>query len=82
MNEPMRHFSNGTEWIKQSANYCERCVNNRDRHDGRGVGCPIDDIHMECSDQEILDQVIPDSLLGDRYEFMQCSMFLERCNHE
>lgn len=68
-------FSNGTKWIKESADYCERCVNNRDRRDGRGVGCPIDDIHMECSDQEALGEVIPVSLIGDEFEFKQCAMF-------
>jgi len=70
-------FRKGTEWIKASENYCSRCVNNRDRYDRRGVGCPIDDMHME-GELEIMIQAIPVSLIGDEFEFPQCSMFLEK----
>jgi hypothetical protein len=70
-------FSKGTEWIKASQKYCSRCVNYRDRYDNRGAGCPIDDMHME-GELETMIQAIPDSLVGNEFEFPQCSMFLER----
>jgi len=76
----MEYFSTGNVWISQSKHYCHKCVNFRDRHDGSGAGCPIDDMHMECSDMEALEEVIPDSLMGDNYEFPHCSMFLEAKN--
>ncbi len=70
-------FLQGTEWNKISEKYCSRCVNNRDRYDRRGAGCPIDDMHME-GDQATMVQAIPDSLIGNEFEFPQCSMFLEK----
>ncbi len=47
----MGYFSNGCEGADYQTRYCERCVNYRDLHDGRGVGCPIWDAHLcYCSD--------------------------------
>lgn len=70
-------FLKGKEWNKSSEKYCPRCINNRDRYDNRGTGCPIDDMHME-GDLETMVQAIPVSLIGDEFEFPQCSMFLEK----
>lgn len=77
----MKHFSHRKEWIEQSAKYCQRCVNYIDRRDGRGKGCPVDDMHMEYDDLEALEIFNAEGLSGD-YEYPQCSMFLERRNNE
>ena len=70
-------FATGKAWITQQAGYCERCINYRDRQDGRGVGCPLDDMHLETTSIDALDEVIPESMTGEEYEFQQCAMFLE-----
>jgi len=70
-------FAKGTEWVNRSAGYCERCINHRDRLDGRGKGCPVDDMHME-ADPEVVKRVIPESMMGDEFLFPKCAMFLDR----
>ena len=42
----MGYFSNGSEGDRYEARYCHRCINWRDKHDGRGAGCPVWDIHF------------------------------------
>lgn len=79
MDERIRErFSNQAEWIKQSEGYCERCANNRTRRDNMGLGCPIDDVRMECGYRPVFKEIAVKYLIGDCYEFKQCSMFLDR----
>lgn len=74
----MVKFSNQTEWNKQSTVYCERCVNNRTRGDNMGAGCPIDDMRIECSGKQAFKKIASKYLLGDAYDFNQCSMFIDK----
>lgn len=66
----MASFSNGSEGCAYEAAYCDRCVNYRDKGDGRGPGCAIWDAHLlfayeECNSnsnaKEILDMLIPET---------------------
>ena len=42
----MGYFSNGSEGMGYQEKYCSRCRNHKDLDDGRGVGCPVWDMHM------------------------------------
>ncbi len=74
----MTHWVSGLKWVDASTNFCSRCVNFRDRNDGLGKGCPIDDIHTECDDPASLEEVFEKHLIGDEYAFPACAMFLDR----
>lgn len=41
----MAYFPNGTTGMDYMEHFCCRCVNFRDKNDGRGPGCPIMDLH-------------------------------------
>lgn len=75
----MGYFSNGSEGIDYIDAYCERCVHWKDVGDGRGVGCPVWDLHLlsnykECSNNgSYLHVLIPRSKDGLYNE--QCTMF-------
>lgn len=59
----MAYFSNGTEGREYQKRYCLRCVNYRDKEDGRGYGCVIWDVHLLFNGKEkyspVLDVLIP-----------------------
>jgi hypothetical protein len=42
----MGYFSNSTEGMMYMEEFCLKCVNWRDSGDGRGEGCPIQDLHL------------------------------------
>ena len=42
----MGYFPNGTSGECYRELYCYRCSNYRDKHDGRGEGCAIWDLHF------------------------------------
>ena len=74
----MGHFSNGTEGMMYQEEYCERCLNYRDKDDGRGYGCPIWDAHLIADFQNkdhryILDVLIP---IDERKFNEKCAAFL------
>jgi len=81
----MGYFSNGSEGMDYEAKYCDRCLNKRDKNDGRGPGCAVWDAHMlhnynECNNKEsILHLLIPQDHKTDWGTFAgECNMFLER----
>lgn len=82
----MGYFSNGTEGMAYLEMYCERCVHWKDVGDGRGVGCPVWDLHLQsnykdCNDpKSALHVLIPRS--ADRLSNEQCVMFHERVEPE
>ena len=81
----MAYFPNGTAFEHfQSAN-CQRCKHYRDLGDGRGIGCPVIDIHFLFSYEHgassdtgdvkaCLDILIPQKGPGD---LGTCSMFMD-----
>ena len=69
---------NQNEWIKVSGNFCEQCVNNINRGNNIGIGCPIDDMRMECSESRTFKKIAAKYLSGNAYDFKQCSMFLAK----
>lgn len=42
----MGYFPNGTSGECYRDAYCYGCANHRDKHDGRGAGCAIWDLHL------------------------------------
>lgn len=84
----MGYFPNGESGIAYMDKYCCRCVNFRDKNDGRGPGCPIYDLHSlwnydavgKDADKvkaEALEHLIPrgnPETDGDMNQ--ECSMFL------
>jgi len=77
----MGYFSNGNEGTTYQAQFCDKCVNYRDKNDGRGPGCPIWDAHLLWNYQqedkkEVLDFFIP----RDGLYNAECTMFLEVAN--
>jgi hypothetical protein len=41
----MAYFPNGTAGMVYQESYCDRCLNNVDKGDGRGRGCAVWDAH-------------------------------------
>jgi hypothetical protein len=76
----MAYFSNGTSGIMYQEKYCNRCTNQIDLGDNRGIGCPVWDMHLVSNyDREkkpeiatILDSFIP---MDDHMTPKQCVMF-------
>lgn len=42
----MGYFPNGTAGHCFEAQWCEECLNYRDKDDGRGPGCAVLDVHL------------------------------------
>lgn len=42
----MAYFPNGTSGMIYVDQWCSRCTNWKDLDDGRGCGCPIQDLHL------------------------------------
>lgn len=78
----MAYFSNSSEGKYYRERYCSKCINHRDKNDGRGIGCPIWDLHLlhngEKQFKEILDFLIEREDCGNK----ECSMFLSKENEE
>lgn len=85
----MGYFSNGTEGEGYLESYCYRCVHWKDVGDGRGVGCPVWDLHLmhnykECNNKgSFLHVLIPrvTTKADDGIDFPhngECTMFHER----
>lgn len=81
----MAYFSNGCEGDAYEAEYCNRCVNWRDKNDDRGPGCPVWDCHLlfaydECNRKSnaktMLDLLIP--MMKNKPYAAECSMFLPK----
>ncbi len=81
----MAYFSNGTEGMQYQEKYCDKCVNMRDKGDGRGPGCAVWDLHVfyaydECNGtgnaKAMLDQLIP--MNKETHFAEECSMFLPK----
>ena len=79
----MGYFSNGSAGDSYIAQWCLRCVNWRDRHDDRGEGCPVYDLHLlynydqhkKDSTKRALEMFIPRDEHGGNG---RCQMFWER----
>ena len=83
----MGYFANGSEGDSYREEYCYRCINWRDKGDGRGDGCAIMDVHLLANyDQtpdtpearniaDMLNLLIRRDKDGENEE---CSMFLEK----
>jgi hypothetical protein len=73
----MAYFANGTEGdMFQEAN-CAFCVHWKDDGDGRGEGCPVNDVHLLfsyelCNKKADPGKVILDTLITPE---MTCTMF-------
>ena len=77
----MACFNSKEARIAYFKQYCERCANWKDRMDGLGTGCLIDDLHAEYSggdEWDILDRMIPESHDGPSVTYMQCALFHEK----
>lgn len=78
----MAYFPNGTSGLDYQEHFCVKCVNYRDKKDGRGYGCPIFDLHLlwnydaiKDKDKKMaLEMLIPTTDVGND----QCSMFVEK----
>lgn len=78
----MGYFSNGTEGDFYRSAWCERCVNWRDEHDGRGDGCPIWDLHILYNYDQLkkssLERALSSLIPREGIENGQCRLFWER----
>jgi hypothetical protein len=82
----MGYFPNGTSGLDYQERVCSRCVNWRDKGDGRGEGCPIIDLHYLWNydavgkDADKTKKTALDMFIARDEEGFnkQCEMFLER----
>lgn len=74
----MGYFANGIEGANYLEKYCYRCIHWEDKQDGRGVGCPVMDLHFmynyeECNNADsFLHTFIPRNGIYNE----QCLMFI------
>lgn len=77
----MAYFPNGTSGDLYQAQWCECCLNYRDKDDGRGHGCAVWDAHLLSSYgakgevKDILDTLIPMDKEG--VFAAECAMYLD-----
>lgn len=86
----MAYFPNGTAGTMYQERYCCRCLNYRDKGDGRGLGCAVWDAHIlfdthytpkeggppkPTRESHVLDVLIPRA--EDKCDNEECAMFLD-----
>lgn len=93
----MEYFPNGSAGDDYMESYCFKCVNWKDDGDGRGEGCPIQDLHMLWNYEACNGKKAPeDSAKHAKFESLehfiphtknglgceQCKMFIPKTGYE